>query len=131
VYNFSAQVVALEAAVTFDSNGLGTPGITHGLGSPGITMADQGIYKVAFSVSGTEPCQFALFVNSVLVPETVYGSGAGTQQDNGQAILAINAGDVITLVNHSSAAAVTLAAAPPIGGTAAAVNASIILEKLD
>jgi hypothetical protein len=131
VYNLSAQVVALEAAVTFDSNGLGTPGITHAPGSSEIALADPGDYKVTFSVSGTEPCQFALFVNGVAVPESVYGSGAGTQQNNGQVILAINAGDVVSLRNHTSAAAVTLAAGPPIGGTAAAVNASIILEKLD
>jgi hypothetical protein len=131
VFNLSAQVVPLETAVTFDSNGLGTPGITHAPGKSGITLADPGDYKVTFSVSGAEPCQFALFVNGVAVTESVYGSGAGTQQDNGQVILAVNAGDVVTLVNHTSAAAVTLAAAPPIGGTAAAVNASIILEKLD
>jgi hypothetical protein len=131
IYNLSAQVVPLEAAVTFDSNGLGTPGITHAPGSANIVVADPGDYKITFSVSATEPCQFAIFDNGVVVPESVYGSGAGTQQDAGQVILAVNAGDVITLVNNTSAAAVTLAAAPPIGGTATAVNASVILEKLD
>jgi hypothetical protein len=131
IYNYSARVVALEAAVLFDSNGLGTPGITHAPGSAQIKVADEGDYKVTFSVSGTEPCQFALFVNGAVVAESVYGSGAGTQQNDGQTILALSAGDVLTLVNHTSAAAVTLAAAPPIGGTATAVNASIILEKLD
>ena len=70
-------------------------------------------------------------MNGVLVPGSVYGSGAGTQQDNGQVILNINASDIVTLRNHTSAAAVTLAAAPPIGGTAAAVNASVLLEKLN
>jgi hypothetical protein len=124
-------VVPLETAVTFDSNGIGTAGITHAPGTSGISVASQGTYKVAFSVSGTQPCQFALFVNGVLMPESVYGSGAGTQQDTGQDILALNAGDVVTLVNNTSAAAVTLAAAPPIGGAATAVNASILIERLD
>ena len=86
---------------------------------------------MGFSASGTEPNQFALFINGVVVPGTVYGSGAGTQQNTGQAILAVAAGDVLTLRNHTSAAAVTLAAGPPIGGTAAAVNASILIQKLD
>jgi len=131
IYNVSAQVVALEANVLFDSNGLGTPGITHGLGSGNIAITDAGAYKITFSVSGTQPCQFALFINGNLVPESIYGSGAGTQQDNGQVIVAINANDVVTLRNHTSAAAVSMAAAPPIGGTAAAVNASVLLEKLD
>lgn len=131
VYNLSAQVVPLETAVTFSDNGIGTAGFTHGLGSSDITVINQGDYKVAFSVSGTEPCQFALFINGVVVAESVYGSGAGTQQNTGQAILALNANDVITLVNHTSAAAVTLAAAPPIGGTVTAVNASILIQKLN
>jgi hypothetical protein len=124
-------VVPLETAVTFSDNGIGTAGITHGLGSSDIILVNQGVYKVTFSVSGTEPNQFALFLNGVVVAESVYGSGAGTQQNTGQAILAIQANDVLTLVNHTSAAAVTLAATPPIGGTAAVVNASVLIQKLD
>ena len=85
-------------------------------------------HKVNFSVSGTEPNQFALFINGVVVPESVYGSGAGTQQNAGQAILLIGSGDLLTLRNHSSAAAVTLASL--IGGTIAPVNASILIQKL-
>jgi hypothetical protein len=110
---------------------MGTAGFTHSLGSADITVVNPGVYKVAFSVSGTEPCQFALFINGVVVAASVYGSGAGTQQDTGQAILALNASDVLTLVNHTSAAAVTLAASPPIGGTATTVNASILIQQLD
>ncbi len=131
IYNVSAQVVPLETAVTFSGNGIGTAGFVHGLGSSDISVINEGVYKVTFSVSGTEPNQFALFINGVPVAESVYGSGAGTQQNTGQAILAIGANDVITLVNHTSAAAVTLAAAPPIGGTVTAVNASILFQKLD
>jgi len=131
ICNVSAQVVPLESAVTFSDNGIGTAGFAHDLGSPNITVINEGVYKVTFSVSGTEPNQFALFINGVVVAESVYGSGAGTQQNTGQAILAIGANDVITLVNHTSAAAVTLAAAPPIGGTVTAVNASILFQKLD
>jgi hypothetical protein len=131
IYNLSAQVVPLETAVTFSDNGIGTPGITHAPGGADIGIVDAGIYKVTFSVSGTEPNQFALFLNGVMVPGSDYGSGAGTQQNNGQAILAIGANDILTLRNHTSAAAVTLAAAPPIGGTVQAVNASILLQRLN
>lgn len=76
----------------------------------------------------TEPNQFALFLNGVEVPGTVYGSGAGTQQNSGQAIFEIDAGDTLTLRNHTSAAAVGLASV--IGGTEANVNASISILKL-
>jgi hypothetical protein len=42
-----------------------------------------------------------------LVAGSVYGSGTGTQQNNGQVIRVLSAGDVVTIVNHSSASAVT------------------------
>jgi hypothetical protein len=58
---------------------------------------------------------------------SVYGSGGGTQQNNGQVILALSAGDVVTIVNHSSASAVTLQLA---GGTQTNVNASVRILKL-
>ncbi len=88
-----------------------------------------GDYRVAFSVSGVEPGQFGLFLNGASVAGTVYGSGAGTQQDTGQAIITIAAGDVLTLRNHSSAAAVGLQTLA--GGTQGNVNASILVQKLN
>jgi hypothetical protein len=120
--------VPLEADVKFDANGVLTSGILHAAGAAGITLVNAGIYKVAFSVSGTEPNQMALFVNGALVPGTVYGSGAGTQQNSGQAIVTIAAGDVLTVRNYTSSAAVGLAT--PIGGTQANTNASVAIEKL-
>jgi hypothetical protein len=70
-----------------------------------------------------------LFVNGAPVAGTVYGSGAGTQQNNGQAIITMAAGDVLTLRNHSSTAAVTLQTLA--GGTQINVNASIKIIKLN
>lgn len=89
---------------------------------------NSGVYKVTYSVSGTEPSQFALFVNKSLVPGSIYGSGAGTQQNTGQAIIVASTGDSLTLRNHSSAAAVGLAT--PIGGTQQSANASVAIEML-
>jgi hypothetical protein len=103
-------------------------GITHAPGDDGIILEDAGIYKLTYSVSGTEPNQFALYADGVLIPGSIYGSGAGTQQNTGQVIFQFDAGTEVTLRNHSSSAAVTLAT--PIGGTAPSVNASILIEKL-
>jgi hypothetical protein len=129
IYNLSAETVALEADVTLDTNGVMTSGITHAPGTAGITLVNSGIYKVTFSVSGTEPNQMALFVNGAMAPGTVYGSGAGTQQNSGLAIIHITAGEVLTVRNHSSAAAIGLASV--IGGTQANSNAAVAIEKLD
>ena len=128
IYNLTPQTVAIEADVLFDTNGIMTPGITHIPGTSQISVLNPGNYEVTFSVSGTEPSQFALFRNGVLVAGTIYGSGAGTQQNNGQAIISIAANDILTLRNHSSTAAVGLASL--IGGTQANVNASFVIKML-
>ncbi|QTD42731.1 collagen-like protein [Sporosarcina sp. Te-1] len=128
IYNLSPEVVAVEADIIFDSTGIVTPGITHIPGTSQIFITSPGVYEVTFSVSGVEPNQFTLYLNGAPLPETVYGSGAGTQQNNGQAIIAIPSGGILTLRNHSSAAAVILQTLA--GGTQTNVNASIILKML-
>jgi len=130
IYNLSPQIVANETSVIFDTNGPITPGITHTPGTSTIQFTTPGIYEVTFSVSGVQSTQFALFLNGVPIPGTVYGSGAGTQQDTGQAIIAIVAADVLTLRNHtSSAPATTLQTLA--GGTQINVNASVVIKKLN
>ena len=129
VYNVGAQTVPLEASVTFDMGGVLSPGVTHAPGAAGITLTSPGTYEFTFSASGTEPNQMALFLNGTVVAGTIYASGAGTQQNTGQGIATVGDGDVLTLRNHTSSAAVGLAT--PIGGTQASTNASILIEKLD
>lgn len=127
IYNLTAQSVAIEAPIVFDSTGP-VLGVIHAPGTTDIEVVDAGTWSITYSVSGTEPNQFSIFVNGVPAPSTIYGSGAGTQQNTGQAILVLGAGDIITIVNHSSAAAVGLASL--IGGTQENVNASVLLERL-
>ncbi len=128
VYNTTAQTVAIDAPVVFDSNGP-LLDITHGLSTTSILAENAGTYAVTFSVTGTESNQFGIFVNGSPTPSTIYGSGAGTQQNTGQAILILGVGDVLTLVNHSSNAAVGLASV--VGGTEANVNASVLVLQLN
>jgi hypothetical protein len=90
---------------------------------------NAGDYKVTFSTSGVEPSQMALFRNGALVPGTIYGSGAGTQQNTGQVIVSLSSGDVLTVRNHTSSSAVTLQTLA--GGTQTSSNASVAIEKLD
>lgn len=128
IYNLSAATIAIEGDITFDTNGV-IVGIVHTAGSSSIIIATAGHYKVAFSVSGVEPNQFAVYQNGAPVAGGIYGSGAGTQQTTGQVLIAAAAGDVLSLRNHSSAAAVTLQFLA--GGTQTNVNASILIEKLN
>jgi hypothetical protein len=128
IYNSGSQVVALGSDVIFSNNTTMTTGFTHVPGTSSIIILNTGIYKANFSVSGTEHNQFAMFLNGAVVPGSIYGSGAGTQQNIGQMIFSSTAGDILTFRNHTSAAAVTLAS--NIGGTDLSVNASLMIEKL-
>src|SRR6185369_11291820 len=53
VYNATAQFVIAGAAISFDSNGPATAGITHG-SSSFINIANAGVYKIEFSITATE-----------------------------------------------------------------------------
>ena len=128
VYNVTSRTVPVGEDVLFDLNGPITAGVTHTPGSAEIIAVNAGTYEINFSVSSVEPSQFALAVNDAADPSTIYGSGAGTQLTTGQAVLTLDAGDVLTLRNHISAAAVTLQ--PIAGGTENNVNASIVIKKL-
>ncbi|WP_310613788.1 hypothetical protein [Limnohabitans sp.] len=128
IFNLSKQVVAIHEPVRFDSNGLLSE-LVHEPGAAEVRVLSAGIYTVAFSISGAEPSQFAIFVNENLVLGSIYGSGAGTQQNNGQITLALIAKDVLTVVNYSSDAAVSLPS--KVGGSQVNVNASVRIEKID
>ncbi|MED4810124.1 collagen-like protein, partial [Bacillus atrophaeus] len=48
IYNLSAQTVAIEADVIFDSTGITNPGITHAPGTSQIAITTPGDYEVTF-----------------------------------------------------------------------------------
>jgi len=127
IYNLGAQTVASEAPLVFDSNGP-LLGITHATPSASIGIVSAGTYTITFTVTSNNPNQFTIFVNGVANTSTTYGSGAGTQTNIGQAILTLGAGDVITLVNHSTGSGIILQTLA--GGTAVNVNASILIERI-
>ena len=129
IYNLDAQVVAIEADISFSSNGIIVGTITHAPGTSTIQIGSAGDYAVWFYENGVEPNQFTLFQNGAPVSGSVYGSGAGTQGNNGMVIITAAAGDILTVRNHSSASAVTLQTLA--GGTQINSNASILIQKLN
>jgi hypothetical protein len=128
IYNLAAQVVALEADITYSNNGVIVGAITHAPGTSQIIIGTPGDYAVWFNEAGVEPNQFTLFQNGGPVAGSTYGSGAGTQPNPGMVIITAAAGDVLTVRNHTSAAAVTLQTLA--GGTVTNANASVLIEKL-
>jgi hypothetical protein len=103
--------------------------IAHTPGTSTITIGTAGDYSVSFNVSVVEPNQFAVFQNGAPVAGAIYGSGAGTQPNPGMVIVTAAAGDVLTVRNHTSAAAVTMQTLA--GGTQINANAAILIEKIN
>lgn len=130
IYNTDDQTVGAEEDILFSDNGVIVGGITHTPGEAEITVTEAGFYEITFSVSAVMQNQFTIFVNDTEVPETIYGSGAGEQQNDGQVILELAAGDVITLRNHTSQTG-DVNLENDAGGTQTNVSASIIIKKLD
>lgn len=88
----------------------------------------DGVYNINYNITGAEANMFAIYINGVKAVGSVYGSGAGTQQNTGLTLLALAEGDVVSLRNNTSPAAVTLQLA---GGTDTdQVVVSIMLDRV-
>ncbi|GCE03915.1 hypothetical protein KDAU_12440 [Dictyobacter aurantiacus] len=92
-----------------------------------MVIQTPGVYKIEVNVQTAQPSQFSIYVNGALVPGTTFGSFSGTSITHGASFVSLQAGDVVTLVNHASLDAVQLQVNP--GGTEAAVNASMTLQR--
>ncbi len=127
IFNTGAQSVAAAAAVTFDTNGPISAGITHIAGSASTTLTNAGTYSFSYIVSGIAANQFTLFLNGVPVASTTYGTLAGSLTV-GHAIMIVPGGSIITLVNRTST--VSPVVLTTLGGSSAGVNASLLIEQL-
>ena len=128
IYNLDAQVVAIEDDISFGSNGVIVGTITHTPGTSTIQIGTAGDYSIWFYAIGVEANQFTLFQNGAPVAGAIYGTGAGTQGNNGMVVITAAAGDVLTVRNHSAASGITLQTLA--GGTQTNSNASILIQKL-
>lgn len=129
IYNVAAQFVTLGNAVSFDTNGPLSGGITHNAGSSFIFVNVAGLYRIEFIASASQASQFSVYVNGVSAAGSRYGAAAASSQNNGIVLLNLAAGDVVQLNNTGSSGSLNLVA--NTGGTQAAVNASILIMKIN
>lgn len=132
IYKTATQNVASNASITFEFNGILTPGITHTPGSDSITIVTAGIYEINFIVlmrtaDVTQAGTVALFANGIPVGQAVYGATVG--QISGQVLLQLAAGTVLTIHN---VATTQMVVDPALAGPATqpTVSASIIIERI-
>jgi hypothetical protein len=106
----------------FSNNGP-LSGITHTAGTRTITVSTAGTYLINYQVSiiGGMSAQMAITINGVVNNSTRVPFLVDTGNVSGTAIVALAAGDVITLRNNSIIGA-TVALAPSVGTQLTLVN---------
>jgi len=102
--------VASGANYTFSSD-RGLVGITHTAGSANIVVTNAGTYSILFTVYLTNNSvqNIAVAVNGVVVDEFTMGAGSG--EVGADTMLALHAGDIVTIRNIDNNTA-SLTAAP-------------------
>lgn len=131
VADVDATIAANNGKALFETASTNnTAGLTTVAASGDITVGAGagGIYEINWNVSGAEPNAFAIFINGIKAAGSVYGSGAGTQQNDGFTLLTLIAADVVSLRSDNAPAAITL----QLAGTTDTdqIVASILFKKL-
>lgn len=131
VFDTADSVVDDDTDVPFAVTGSSSPNMIHNAPEQ-ITVVNSGIYRISFSVTtgtaGTN--QFAVTsgdgVTQTVITDSIYGSG--TEQNTGQVIVSLTAGNVVTLRNVSGS---NLTLSNTVGGTTTpAVSASLLIERI-
>ncbi len=134
----NATTVGAGVPVQFPEGGPSTGAITRRAGNAFIeatefSLPSIGTYRVAFSVSVTEPGQLVLALNSgggmVELPYTVYGRATGTSEISGEALVTASlAGSTLELRNPAgNTPALTIT---PLAGGTHSVVASLVIQQL-
>jgi hypothetical protein len=110
--NDYAATVAVGAPVPFPRNGPTVNGhaIRSGVSTTDFVVDATGVYEVSWQVGFSEASQLQLAVNAAPVANTCTTSGAGTQQNTNTVLVALTAGDIVTVINpagNSTALTVT------------------------
>jgi hypothetical protein len=95
IYNLANQTVLTEANVVFDSNKTIVGSCGHVPGSTDAYFWQAGYYHIFFNLTHIEPCQFALYLNNVLISGSITGSPTGASQNTTTIIIEILPSDLI------------------------------------
>lgn len=131
----NAATVGAGVPVEFPLDGPTTGIITRreGSSSTEFVLPDIGTYRVAFSVSVTEPGQLVLALDSgtgmVELPYTLYGRATGTSQISGEALVTTTVAHSALELRSPRVNTPALTITPDAGGTHPVV-ASIVIQQL-
>jgi hypothetical protein len=131
----NAATVAAGSPVQFPQNGPTTGVVTRlgGISATEFVVPNIGVYRVAFSVSVSEPGELVLAQNSGKGMEelayTVYGRATGTSQISGEALVTTTVAKSTLELRNPAGNTTALTITPLAGGTHAAA-ASIVIQQL-
>lgn len=125
----NAAPVAAGKPVQFPQDGATTKGGIARISPSTFALPSIGTYRVAFSVSVTEAGQLVLALNSVELPDTVYGRATGTSQISGEALVTNPVASSIIELRNPTGNSTALTITPSAGG-AHPVAASLVIQRL-
>ena len=103
---FSVHISCPMLLNTGDSFKFSTNGpmrnVLHQQGKPEIIVQKSGIYKMMIDLNSDAPSQITIYVNGIPETSTTEGTDSGAGQTSLRQLVALNKGDVITLVNWQS-----------------------------
>ena len=97
----SLQTVPVNSNFYFSTN-FQLNEIKHKQGTDTIIIEKKGIYDIFVDVATNEPLQYALFVNNVLRPETIFGRDSGANRCLLRQFVKLDKGDVVQVRNYLS-----------------------------
>ena len=127
-YSVATQIVNPAQAINFDFN-QDALNIDHLPGEGNVYVRKNGVYFIVFIVDTVQACQFAIFVNDVIVPSSIAGKNAGAGQLPIHQLLELRKNDVISCRNFQSAIGaveVTVNA----GGSQPGTNTELVIVKV-
>ncbi|MBV4435809.1 collagen-like protein, partial [Clostridium tyrobutyricum] len=125
IYNLQDSMAIVNGDILFSNNGY-LNGIAHTTGTAEISITQTGIYEINYIISTTinsNTASLAIAVNGFVQPSTQVIVLLGAGKTSGNAVLTLNAGDIITLRNTSTNT-IVLENTPN-------VNAQLVITKLD
>jgi hypothetical protein len=109
VADVGATIAADNGKALFHGPGASnTAGFTMVADSGDITVTNAGVYKIDWEITCAEAGAMSLYVGAAKQAGTCFGTGAGTQNINGTALLTLGAGAVVSLRSDNCPAALTL-----------------------
>ena len=92
----TGQTLESEDRIIFDAPTISIGNATHLIHTPNFYIWQAGYYDVTFTVYNySEPCQFSIFTNGVLIPMTTCGSLKSTGQLILSTIIFISSSDIL------------------------------------